>query len=148
MNNKPIIFALANPVPEIFPEDVFSVKKDAVIATGRSDFPNQINNVLAFPFIFRGALDTYSRDINDEMIIAAVKAIANLAKKEVPDYVKKLYKTDLRFGKDYIIPKPFDKKLLVEVSYAVAEAAVKSKSARNENFELAEYYKNLQILIK
>ncbi len=146
MNDKPVIFALANPVPEIFPEDVLSVKKDAVIATGRSDFPNQINNVLAFPFIFRGALDTYSRDINDEMIIAAVKAIANLAKKEVPDYVKKLYKTDLRFGKDYIIPKPFDKRLLVEVSYAVAEAAVKSNSVRNQDFKLTEYRQYLQSL--
>ncbi len=144
MNSNPIIFALSNPVPEILPEDVYEVRKDAIIATGRSDYPNQINNVMAFPFIFRGALDVRARDINDEMIISCVNAIANLAKEPVPDYIKEIYGEEFKFGKNYILPKPFDKRLLWEVSSAVAEAAIKSKTARIKDFNLEKYIEELK----
>jgi malate dehydrogenase (oxaloacetate-decarboxylating)/malate dehydrogenase (oxaloacetate-decarboxylating)(NADP+) len=139
MAPNPIIFTLANPVPELFPEDVRSVRPDAIIATGRSDYSNQVNNVLGFPFIFRGAMDVRAKTINMEMKVAASQALAALARAEIPNYLNELYKTELSFGKEYIIPKPFDKRLIVEVSASVAEAAVKSGVARVENFDLEQY---------
>ncbi len=130
MAPKPIIFVCSNPVPEIMPDEVREVRPEAIIATGRSDFPNQVNNVLGFPYIFRGALDTRSRAINYEMMVAAAKALAALAKEEVPKKVRQIYGKDLRFGPDYIIPTPFDPRLLPKVSLAVAKAAVESGVAR------------------
>jgi malate dehydrogenase (oxaloacetate-decarboxylating)(NADP+) len=123
----PIVFALANPDPEILPEDVAQARKDAIVATGRSDYPNQVNNVLGFPFIFRGALDVRARAINDDMQMAATRALADLAKQDVPDSVMRAYGISrLRFGADYIIPKPFDPRVLLWVAPAVAWAAVSS----------------------
>jgi malate dehydrogenase (oxaloacetate-decarboxylating)(NADP+) len=148
MNTNPIIFVLSNPVPEILPEDVFEVRQDAIIATGRSDYPNQINNVMAFPFIFRGSLDVRARDINDEMVISCVKAISDLAKEPVPDYIKEIYHEDFQFGKNYIIPKPFDKRLFWKVSSAVAKAAVSSGSARVKNFNVENYIERLKKKIR
>jgi malate dehydrogenase (oxaloacetate-decarboxylating)(NADP+) len=131
MAPNPIVFALANPNPEITYEDALSARQDILIATGRSDYPNQINNVLGFPYIFRGALDTMATKINEEMKLAAVKALANLAKQEVPKVVCDAYNdSSLAFGKNYIIPKPFDPRLLEEVSTAVAKAAIESGVAR------------------
>ena len=125
MAKQPIIFALANPDPEILPEEVAAVRNDAIVATGRSDVPNQVNNVLGFPFIFRGALDVRARAINDEMKLAATHALAALTKEDVPDAVMRAYGlTRLRFGPDYIIPKPFDPRVLLWVAPAVARAAV------------------------
>lgn len=125
MADKPIIFAMANPDPEIRPEDVAAVRDDAIMATGRSDYPNQVNNVLGFPYIFRGALDVRASEINDEMKIAAVKAIAELAREDVPDEVDAAYSgRRLFYGVDYIIPAPFDPRLIVAVSSAVAQAAM------------------------
>ncbi len=122
-----IVFALANPTPEIAYEDAISAREDIIVATGRSDTPNQVNNVLGYPFIFRGALDIEAKQINEEMKLAAAKAIANLAKEQVPDYVLLAYNAkNLTFGKDYIIPKPIDNRLISEVSAAVAKAAVDS----------------------
>src|SRR3546814_404374 len=116
MAAQPIIFALANPDPEITPEDVQSVRDDAIMATGRSDYPNQVNNVLGFPFIFRGALDVRASTINDAMKVAAAEALAKLARSEVPDEVAASYSgRQLRFGPDYVIPVPFDPRLIVEV---------------------------------
>jgi len=129
MADYPAIFAMSNPDPEISPAAVATVMGDKpyVMATGRSDYPNQINNVLGFPFLFRGALDVKASTINTEMKVAASRALAELARTEVPEDVKALYPSEnLTFGSDYIIPKPFDKRLFVEVSYAVAEAAVNS----------------------
>jgi len=146
MNEEPIIFALANPTPEIFPEDVYSVRDDAIVATGRSDYPNQINNVIAFPFIFRGALDTRAESINDQMILSAIRGIAELAKKEVPEEIKEIYESDLRFGRDYIIPKPFDHRLLIEVPVKVAEASLKLGVARVKDFDLERYREDLKKL--
>jgi malate dehydrogenase (oxaloacetate-decarboxylating)/malate dehydrogenase (oxaloacetate-decarboxylating)(NADP+) len=139
MAPEPIIFTLANPIPELFPEDVHIARPDAIIATGRSDYSNQVNNVLGFPFIFRGAMDVRAKTINMEMKVAASQALAALARAEIPSYLNELYKTELSFGKEYIIPKPFDKRLIVEVSASVAEAAVKSGVARAENFDLEQY---------
>jgi malate dehydrogenase (oxaloacetate-decarboxylating)(NADP+) len=131
MNPNPIVFALANPVPEIMPEEAWSVRNDLIMATGRSDYPNQINNVLGFPFIFRGAMDVRSSKINDEMKLAAAYALAELAKLPVPEEVNLAYKTgNLRFGKDYIIPKPMDPRLIEHVAPAVAKAAMESGIAR------------------
>ena len=130
MAPKPIIFVCSNPVPEIMPDEVREVRPEAIIATGRSDFPNQVNNVLGFPYIFRGALDTRSKAINYDMMVAAAKALAALAKEEVPKKVRQIYGKDLRFGPDYIIPTPFDPRLLPKVSLAVAKAAVESGVAR------------------
>jgi malate dehydrogenase (oxaloacetate-decarboxylating)(NADP+) len=133
MASYPAIFAMANPDPEIRPEAVAGVlgSKPYVIATGRSDYPNQVNNVLGFPFLFRGALDTMSNSINTEMKVAAAEALARVAHEPVPDYVQSLYPDfRLQFGPRYVIPKPFDPRLLVEVSAAVAEAAVASGAAR------------------
>ncbi|MBE9526565.1 MAG: malate dehydrogenase [Proteobacteria bacterium] len=131
MADKPIVFALSNPNPEICPELAKSVRNDIIMATGRSDYPNQINNVLGFPFIFRGALDVRASTINTEMEIAAVKALADLAKLPVPDEVLKAYQLEsLAFGTDYFIPKPFDPRLINTVPKAVAEAAIKSGVAK------------------
>lgn len=141
----PAIFAMANPDPEIRPEAVAAVMggKPYVVATGRSDFPNQINNVLGFPFLFRGALDVRARSINMEMKLAAAKALAALARRAVGDDVKSFYPgEELAFGRNYLIPKPFDRRLLVEVSHAVAEAAVASGSAPST--DLKQYRADLE----
>ncbi|MEE4349213.1 MAG: NADP-dependent malic enzyme [Pacificimonas sp.] len=130
MAPDPIIFAMANPVPEILPEDVADVRDDAIMATGRSDYPNQVNNVLGFPYIFRGALDVRATTINDEMKIAAARALADLAKEAVPDEVAAAYGEQLSFGRDYIIPAPFDPRLIEAVPFAVAKAAMASGVAR------------------
>jgi len=126
MADRPIIFAMANPVPEIMPEDAKAVRPDAIIATGRSDYPNQVNNVLGFPFIFRGALDVRATAINEEMKIAAAHAIAELARERVPDEVAAAYGVSHQFGEEYIIPAPFDPRLMEVVSSAVAQAAMDS----------------------
>ncbi|MDD5158574.1 MAG: malate dehydrogenase [Sulfuricurvum sp.] len=139
MAPNPIIFTLANPTPELFPEEVRAVRSDAIIATGRSDYPNQVNNVLGFPFIFRGAMDVLAKTINMEMKVAASHALASLTRQEIPEYLNDLYGTQLEFGAEYIIPKPFDKRLIVEVSASVAEAAVKSGVARVKEFDLETY---------
>lgn len=131
MAKDPIVFALANPVPEITYEDAMASRPDVLMSTGRSDYPNQINNVIGFPYIFRGALDTAATAINEEMKLAAVRAIADLAKKPVPEIVNKVYQVNkLSFGRDYFIPKPVDPRLLTEVSAAVAKAAIDSGVAR------------------
>lgn len=145
MAKSPIIFALANPVPEILPEDVHSVRDDAIMGTGRSDYPNQVNNVLGFPFIFRGALDVRATKITEDMKVAAAYALANLAKEEVPKSVLKAYKANqLVFGKDYIIPKPFDPRVLFSVAPAVAEAAVKGGVSLLKDFNKEEYIAKLK----
>ena len=127
MANKPVIFALANPTPEIMPDEAKKARPDAIVATGRSDFPNQVNNVLGFPFIFRGALDVRAKQINEEMKMAATRALAALAKEEVPESVTRAYAIEkLKFGPDYVIPKPFDPRVLLWVAPAVAWAAVAS----------------------
>jgi malate dehydrogenase (oxaloacetate-decarboxylating)(NADP+) len=131
MASSPIIFALANPDPEITPEEVASVRDDAIIATGRTDYPNQVNNVLGFPFIFRGALDVRARAINEEMKLAATHALASLAKEDVPEAVAAAYGEEaFQFGRDYLIPKPFDHRVLLWVAPAVAEAAMRTGVAR------------------
>ncbi len=140
MAKDPIIFAMANPDPEITPEEVAEVRDDAIMATGRSDYPNQVNNVLGFPFIFRGALDVRAKKINEEMKIAAVYALANLAKEEVPENVRMAYGgKSFSFGKEYLIPKPFDKRVLTRVSPAVAKAACESGVARKEISDFNQY---------
>lgn len=145
MAKAPIIFAMANPDPEIYPDEVAEVRNDAIVATGRSDFPNQVNNVLGFPFIFRGALDVRARKINSEMKIAAVKALADLAKEEVPDEVKMAYgNQEFSFGPNYIIPKPFDSRVLTRVTPAVAKAAIDSGVARLKIEDFQEYAAHLQ----
>lgn len=122
MAKDPVIFALANPIPEVMPEDVARLRKDAIVGTGRSDYPNQINNVLGFPFIFRGALDVRASKITENMKVAAAKALADLAKLPVSDAVKKAYNlSTLEFGRDYVIPKPFDERVKAAVSTAVAQ---------------------------
>ncbi|HPE76166.1 MAG TPA: NADP-dependent malic enzyme [Draconibacterium sp.] len=148
MAADPIVFALANPTPEISYEDAISSRKDIIFATGRSDYPNQINNVIGFPYIFRGALDTRARSINEEMKLAACKAIANLAKQAVPDIVNAAYNVNkLRFGRDYIIPKPVDPRLITEVSSAVAKAAIDSGVARKTITDWDQYKNNLRHLM-
>lgn len=145
MAKNPIIFAMANPDPEITPEEVAEVRSDAIMATGRSDYPNQVNNVLGFPFIFRGALDVRARKINEEMKKAAAYALAGLAKEDVPDDVKRAYgNEDFTFGKNYLIPKPFDKRVLTRVSPAVAKAAMDSGVARVRIEDMNAYAKSLQ----
>jgi malate dehydrogenase (oxaloacetate-decarboxylating)(NADP+) len=140
MGKKPIIFAMANPDPEITPEEARAVRPDAIIATGRSDYPNQINNVLGFPYIFRGALDVAARTINEEMKIAASRALAELAREDVPDEVAAAYRgARPSYGPDYIIPVPFDPRLISRVSSAVAEAAIKSGVARRPIKEMEAY---------
>jgi len=131
MARDPIIMAMANPDPEITPEEVYEVRGDAIMATGRSDYPNQVNNVLGFPFIFRGALDVRARQITDEMKLAAVYALAELAKQDVPESVCRAYGVKkLEFGRDYLIPKPFDPRVLTTLAPAIAKAAVEGGQAR------------------
>ena len=144
MAERPIIFAMANPVPEIMPEDAKKVRPDAIIATGRSDYPNQVNNVLGFPYIFRGALDVRASKINEEMKIAAAEAIAMLAREDVPDAVAEAYGGQvLQYGEDYIIPAPFDPRLISAVSSAVAAAAMDSGVARKPIEDLERYRRDL-----
>jgi malate dehydrogenase (oxaloacetate-decarboxylating)(NADP+) len=144
MAPRPVIFALANPTPEIMPDVARATRPDAVVATGRTDFPNQVNNVLGFPFLFRGALDVRARKITEEMTMAATRALAALAKEDVPDSVLKAYGIDsLRFGPDYLIPKPFDPRVLLWVAPAVAWAAIASGVAR-ETIDLDEYKARLE----
>jgi malate dehydrogenase (oxaloacetate-decarboxylating)(NADP+) len=145
MADKPIIFALANPDPEITPEEVRAVRDDAIIATGRSDYPNQVNNVLGFPYIFRGALDVRASQINDAMKIAAAEALARLAREDVPDEVAAAYAGErLRYGSDYIIPAPFDPRLMSAVASAVAEAAMESGVARKPILDMQAYRRSLR----
>jgi len=140
MAPKPIIFAMANPDPEITPEEVAQIRDDAIMATGRSDYPNQVNNVLGFPYIFRGALDVRARTINEDMKIAAAKALAALAREDVPDEVAAAYQgVRPKFGPNYIIPVPFDPRLISEIPAAVAKAAMDSGVARHEIADMAAY---------
>ncbi|MBU0719740.1 malate dehydrogenase [bacterium] len=148
MAENPIVFTLANPTPEIFPDDVIEARPDAIIATGRSDFDNQVNNVLGFPFIFRGAMDVRAKKINIEMKVAAAYALAELAREEVPEYLNTLYGKKIEFGRDYIIPKPFDKRLVVEISSAVALAAIESGSSKMQDFDIKAYKKELKKRVK
>ena len=144
MADKPIIFAMANPDPEITPEDVAAVRTDAIMATGRSDYPNQINNVLGFPYIFRGALDVRASTINDEMKIAAARALAELAREDVPDEVDAAYAGHrLKYGPQYLIPTPFDPRLIVAVPEAVARAAMDSGVARRPIVDMGAYRNEL-----
>lgn len=144
MNKNPIIFAMANPDPEILPEIVEEVRQDAIIATGRSDYNNQVNNVMGFPYIFRGALDVRASTINDEMKLAAAYAIADLAKMPVPEEVYKAYSgRKMKFGPNYIIPVPFDPRLITTVPVAVAKAAIKSGVARIKDFDIEKYRESL-----
>lgn len=148
MNTIPIVFALANPVPEISYEDALEARPDVLMATGRSDYPNQINNVIGFPYIFRGALDVHAKAINEDMKMAAVHAIADLAKQPVPDIVNEVYHVnDLTFGSKYFIPKPVDPRLITVVSAAVAKAAMKSGVARHQIKDFKEYEDNLLQLL-
>jgi malate dehydrogenase (oxaloacetate-decarboxylating)(NADP+) len=145
MAPNPIIFAMANPDPEITPEVAHSVRKDVIIATGRSDYPNQVNNVLGFPFIFRGALDVHASSINEEMKLAAVHALAKLAREEVPDSVYKAYgNVKFSFGREYIIPKPFDPRVLLHVAPAIAQAAMDSGVARQPIEDMEKYVEHLE----
>ncbi|MGR6328723.1 NADP-dependent malic enzyme [Sphingomonas sp. XXL09] len=144
MADAPIIFAMANPVPEILPEEAKTARPDAIIATGRSDYPNQVNNVLGFPFIFRGALDVRATGINDDMKIAAAKAIADLARERVPEEVAVAYGVSHSFGPDYIIPAPFDPRLMEEVPAAVAKAAMDSGVATKPILDMQAYRQSLR----
>lgn len=147
MARDPIVFAMANPDPEVSPEEVLSVRPDAIIATGRSDYPNQVNNVLGFPFIFRGALDTLSIMINEEMKMAAVQALALLAKQDIPESVSRAYSgQQFRFGREYLIPKPFDRRALLWVAPAVAQAAMDSGVARKK-LDMDSYREHLETLL-
>ncbi len=148
MAPKPIVFALANPSPEIAYEVAVATRPDLIFATGRSDYPNQINNVLGFPYIFRGALDCRASKINEDMKIGAVKAIAALARKPVPESISAAYGKELQFGKDYILPKPFDRRLLTEVAPAVVEAAEASGVARREIKDKEAYREFLQHILE
>jgi malate dehydrogenase (oxaloacetate-decarboxylating)(NADP+) len=144
MAPRPVVFALANPDPEITPEDARSTRNDLIMATGRSDYPNQVNNVLGFPFVFRGALDVRARAINEEMKLAATHALAALAREEVPDSVCQAYGVEkIKFGPEYIIPKPFDPRALVWVASAVARAAMESGVA-GQQIDLEEYRERLK----
>lgn len=148
MASNPIVFALANPVPEISYEDALDSRPDVIMSTGRSDYPNQINNVIGFPYIFRGALDVHAKAINEEMKMAAVHAIADLAKQPIPDVVNEVYHiNDLSFGPKYFIPKPIDPRLITEVSAAVAKAAVDSGVARTPIKDWDKYKEHLKELL-
>ena len=148
MAPEPIIFALANPVPEILPSEVKEVRDDVIMGTGRSDFPNQTNNVLGFPFIFRGALDVRAKKITEGMKMAAAEALAALAKEPVPYYVKAAYHNDnIEYGKDHIIPLPFNKEVLIWVASAVARTAFEEGVARVDSYDDAEYKEHLRCLI-
>ena len=148
MGPKPLVFALANPTPEIMPEDVREARPDAIIASGRTDYPNQINNVLCFPFVFRGALDVGATTINEEMKNAAVKALARIAENEASDVVLAAYGTDtLVFGPDYLLPKPFDPRLIIEIAPAVAKAAMESGVATRPIADFAAYKEKLSSFV-
>ena len=148
MADRPVIFALANPNPEINYELAMSTRSDIIMATGRSDYPNQVNNVLGFPYIFRGALDVQSTAINEEMKISATYAIAQLAKEPVPEEVKKIYpKENLVFGRDYILPKAFDSRLLYTVAPAVAKAAMMTGVARSPISDWDKYREYLSTVM-
>ena len=148
MANNPIIFALANPVPEISYEDAMEARPDVLMSTGRTDYPNQINNVIGFPYIFRGALDTAATAINEEMKMAAARAIADLARRPVPDIVNRAYHVrNFTFGPDYFIPKPVDPRLITEVSMAVARAAMESGVARQPIEDWKAYRQHLRELM-
>ena len=144
MADKPIIFAMANPDPEITPEEAREARADAIVATGRSDYPNQVNNVLGFPYLFRGALDIHARAINDEMKIACAQALADLAREDVPDEVAMAYGRKLAFGQEYIIPTPFDPRLIHRIPPAVAKAGMNTGAARRPIVDLEEYELSLK----
>ena len=148
MRANPIIFALANPTPEILPEEVHAVRNDAIVATGRTDYPNQVNNVLCFPYIFRGALDSGATTITVEMEIAAVHAIAGLAQAELSEVVTAAYAgTTLSFGREYLIPKPFDPRLMMRIAPAVAQAAADSGVAARPIADMEAYRAKLQTFV-
>jgi len=148
MAKEPIIFALANPTPEILPNEVLEVRDDVIMGTGRSDYPNQVNNVLGFPFIFRGALDVRAKKVTENMKMAAANALAQLAKEPISENVKKAYNNpNMKFGKDYIIPAPFEKNVLVWVASAVAKSAIEDGVARVEDFDYDEYVERLKRMI-
>ena len=144
MAKDPVIFAMANPDPEITPEEAHEVRIDAIVATGRSDYPNQVNNVLGFPYLFRGALDIHARAINEEMKIACATALAELAREDVPDEVAVAYGRELKFGRDYIIPTPFDPRLIFRVPPAVAKAGMHTGAARRPIIDLPNYELSLK----
>ena len=144
MAKDPVIFAMANPDPEITPEEAHEVRNDAIVATGRSDYPNQVNNVLGFPYLFRGALDIHARAINDEMKIACAEALAELAREDVPDEVAMAYGTTLTFGRDYIIPTPFDPRLIHRIPPAVARAGMETGAARRPIVDMEAYELSLK----
>jgi malate dehydrogenase (oxaloacetate-decarboxylating)(NADP+) len=144
MNDNPVIFAMANPDPEITPEEAHDVRPDAIVATGRSDYPNQVNNVLGFPYLFRGALDVHARAINDEMKIACAQALADLAREDVPAEVALAYGKSLSFGRDYIIPTPFDPRLIYRIPPAVAQACMDTGAARRPIVDMAGYENSLK----
>ncbi len=144
MAKNPIIFAMANPVPEIMPEEIHAVRKDAIVATGRSDYPNQVNNVMGFPYIFRGALDVRAKEINDDMKIAAAEALAGLAREDVPEEVSAAYAgREMKYGPEYIIPTPFDPRLISTIPLAVAQAAMKTGVARKPIDDVEAYRREL-----
>ena len=145
MAPNPIILVLSNPTPEIFPEEIMETRDDAIIGTGRSDYPNQVNNVLGFPFIFRGALDVRAKKITENMKMAAAVALAKLAKQPIPYYVKAAYDDQsLEYGKNHIIPKPFNKEVLIWVASAVAQAAIEDGVSDMKDFDMTEYQKHLR----
>ncbi|WP_323716082.1 NADP-dependent malic enzyme [Paracoccus aminovorans] len=144
MADNPVIFAMANPDPEITPEEAHAVRADAIVATGRSDYPNQVNNVLGFPYLFRGALDIHARAINDEMKIACARALAELAREDVPDEVAVAYGRKLQFGRDYIIPTPFDPRLIHVIPPAVAKAGMDTGVARRPIIDMEGYVQSLK----
>ena len=147
MAKEPIIFALANPTPEILPEEVLEVRDDVIMGTGRSDYPNQVNNVLGFPFIFRGALDVRAKKVTEGMKLAAAEALAQLAKEPVPPHVKAAYHNDdIEFGKNHIIPLPFNKEVLIWVASAVAKSAVEEGVARVKDYNHEEYREHLRCI--
>jgi len=148
MTSNPIIFVLANPTPEILPEEIKEVRDDAIIGTGRSDYPNQVNNVLGFPFIFRGAMDVQAKKITENMKMSAARALAELAKQPIPYYVKAAYNNqDLEYGKNHIIPTPFNKEVFIWVSSAVAQAALEDGVTDIKDFDIEEYRKELRDFI-
>ncbi|MDA7427694.1 NADP-dependent malic enzyme [Primorskyibacter aestuariivivens] len=144
MAENPVIFAMANPDPEITPEEAHEIRADAIVATGRSDYPNQVNNVLGFPYLFRGALDIHARAINDEMKIACAEALAELAREDVPDEVALAYGKNLSFGRDYIIPTPFDPRLIHRIPPAVARAGMQTGAARRPIVDMDSYELSLK----
>ncbi|MDA3859283.1 MAG: NADP-dependent malic enzyme [Roseovarius sp.] len=144
MADNPVIFAMANPDPEITPEEAHAVRPDAIVATGRSDYPNQVNNVLGFPYLFRGALDVHARAINDQMKIACAEALARLAREDVPDEVAMAYGQKLSFGRDYIIPTPFDPRLIYTIPPAVARAGMETGAARRPIIDMDAYEVSLK----